>query len=230
MRNPIKRGRPAKLSPDQIVAEAVELIMDASGKPFSIHRLAGVLEVTPMAIYRHFRNKDELMQAVAQQLMDGLQPQIPEADWPEQLRAWAFAARAHFLEKPALFGILGWKEHIAGAWLRQIAVIGRIVTRTGLQKNALAEAVQWTANTLMGSIYFEISSRDSGYRVSPEDLESLPPEDARIVKDIMKRLLQKDADAVFGDCVERVIEALRARSQAPVPGLPASAVRRKIPR
>jgi AcrR family transcriptional regulator len=211
MGRPLKRGRPARLSRDQIVAAAVELVVDGSGEPFSVHRLARALEVTPMAIYRHVENKEELMQAVAQQLMQDFRPQIPEGEWPEQLRAWAFAARAHFLGKPALFGILGWKEHIAGAWLRQVAVLARIIAKTGLENRELADAVQWAANTVMGHIYFEVSGRESGYRVSAGDISMLSPEDAILVRGIMKHLVRKKADTVFSDTVERAIEALRMR-------------------
>jgi AcrR family transcriptional regulator len=211
MDRPARRGRPARLSRQQVIAAAVALVVDGSGEPFSIHRLARALAVTPMAIYRHVENKDELMQAVAQQLMQDFRPQIPEADWPEQLRSWAAAIRAHFLARPALFAILGWKEHIAAAWLQQIAVLARILAGTGLENRELADAVQWAANTVMGHIYFELSGRQSGYRLNVSDMSMLSPEDAILVNGIMKHLVGKKADSVFSDTVERAIEALRIR-------------------
>jgi AcrR family transcriptional regulator len=215
MDRPARRGRPARLSRDQVVAAAVGLVVDGSGEPFSIHRLARALEVTPMAIYRHVGNKDELMQAVAQQLMADFRPQIPEAEWPEQLRAWAFAARDHFLGRPALFGILGWKEHIAAAWLQQIAVLARIIAGTGMENRELADAVQWAANTVIGHIYLEVSGRQSGYRINAGDMSMLSLEDALLVKGIMKHLGRKKADTVFSDTVERAIESLRWRLALP---------------
>lgn len=211
MTTAVKRGRPARLSREQIVNTAVDLLLDGSGKPLSIHRLARALDITPMAIYRHIENKDALMQAVALELLGRFQPHIPEADWPVQLQTWAHETRAYFLKHPVFFSILGWQEHIAIAWLQQVAVLTRILAKTGIDDGALADAVQWTANTLMGSIYFEISSRRSGFKVSRDDIDALSEADAGIVRDIMAHLLKKDPDVVFEDCVERVIESLGAQ-------------------
>ena len=208
----VKRGRPARLSREQIVHTAVDLLLDGSGRPLSIHRLARALDITPMAIYRHLENKDALMQAVALELLGRFQPQIPEAEWPVQLQIWARETRAYFLQHPVFFSILGWQEHIAVAWLQQLAVLTRIVAKTGIEDGALAEAVQWTANTLMGSIYFEISSRQSGVKVSQNDIDCLSEGDGKVVRGIMAHLLNKDPDAVFEACVERVIESLGAQS------------------
>ncbi len=208
-----KRGRPARLSREQIIAEAVEMLLEEPAEAFSIHRLARALGVTPMALYRHLENKDDLMQAVAVELLERFQPQIPEADWPDQLRAWAGKTRQHFLAHPVFFSILGWQEHIASAWLHQVAILTRIIARSGLEQRELADAVQWTANVVMGGISIELSSRQSGYRVSDEDVDALPPEDRDVIRDIMGHLLQENADTVFDDSVERVIEALDGRCQ-----------------
>ena len=208
-----KRGRPARLSREQIVATAVEMLLESAGEDFSIHRLARVLGISPMAIYRHVENKDALMQAVAVELLERHKPDIPEAGWPDQLRAWARQTRGHFLAHPVFFSILGWQEHIASAWLSQVAVLARIIARSGLQDKQLADAVRWTANTIMGSIHFELSSRRSGYRVSEDDIASLQPEDVDTIRGIMNHLRQENADMVFDDSVERVLEALRMRCE-----------------
>lgn len=209
-----KRGRPAKISREQIVDTAIELLLDESESAFSIHRLAKALGITPMAIYRHLDNKDALMQAVAVELLQRYEPSIPEeGEWADQLRAWAGQTRKHFLGHPAFFTILGWQEHIASGWLHQIAVLTRIIARPGLEGKELADAVQWTANTIMASIHFEIYSRQSGYRVSSADIQSLPQEDGEIIKEIMSHLLKENPHAVFDDGVERIVEAINMRCQ-----------------
>jgi AcrR family transcriptional regulator len=213
MGGPAKRGRPARLSREQIIATAVAMLLEGTAEGFSIHRLARALEVTPMAIYRHVDHKDDLMQAVAVELLERFQPRIPDADWQDQLRAWARQTRRHFLAHPAFFSILGWQQHIASAWLRQVAVLTRIIAKTGLEDRELAHAVRWTANTLMGAVYFEISGRRSGYQVSPGDIEQLDGEDEALIRGIMEHLLGERAGTVFADCAERVIEALGARSR-----------------
>ena len=209
-----KRGRPARLNRDDIIATAAQLLLGDAGEAFSIHALARALDVTPMAIYRHVDGKDALLQAVAVELLERFQPRIPASPWADQLRAWARQTRSHFLAHPAFFSILGWQEHIAGAWLRQIAVLTRIIARSGLEDRELANAVRWTANTFMASIQFEIASRRSGSRFSAEDIALLGADDACLINSMMSELLQDNAASIFEDCVDRVIEALQARSRS----------------
>lgn len=207
-----RRGRPAKTSREHIIEKAVELLLTAPTEPLSFHRLAKALDITPMAIYGHIADKDALLQAVATRLLDELQPRIPDATWEEQLRVLAQATRKHFLKYPALFAILGWQAHIASAWLRQISLLARILEQTGLHGRELADAVQWTSNTLVGGIFMEIAGRHSGYQVSPEDIHLLPEDDAERVNEVMMHLLKKSASSVFNDSVDRVIEALSMRA------------------
>src|SRR5215469_5043348 len=53
----------------------------------TIRRLAAELGVTPMALYWHFRNKDELMTGLADAVWAEFDVNIdPNADWQAQLR------------------------------------------------------------------------------------------------------------------------------------------------
>jgi len=205
-----KRGRPAKLSLEQIVATAAGLILTRPAPAFSIHSLARELNVSPMAIYRHVESRDALLQAVAQALLEELQPVIPDADWPLQLRAWATQIRRFFLDRPALFSILGWREHIAIPWLRQIAALTRILAGAGLEGIELADAVQWVSNTLMGNIYLEICARHSGYQLAAGDIDTLPERDADTIRPLAKHLAGVSAGRVFEHGVDRIIDSLQA--------------------
>ncbi|MGW4465574.1 TetR/AcrR family transcriptional regulator [Micromonospora sp. NPDC004704] len=88
------------LDPDKIVTSALA-IADADGlSAVTIRRLAQQHDVTPMALYRHFRDKDELFAALAERLLAGVE--LPEPDdrpWDEQLRdvlaAFVAALRPH---------------------------------------------------------------------------------------------------------------------------------------
>jgi AcrR family transcriptional regulator len=77
-------GRPP-LSQERIVAAALELA-DARGD-FSMRALGEQLGVDPMAIYRHFRDKDALLDALVDTALERLAPLPPEAGTPiERLR------------------------------------------------------------------------------------------------------------------------------------------------
>lgn len=81
----VKRHR--GLTTERVVGTALDLA-DAGGiEAISLRRLASVLGVTPMAIYRHVRNKDHLLDLMADRLLQEVE--LPPADsdaWAEDLR------------------------------------------------------------------------------------------------------------------------------------------------
>ena len=81
-----------RLTKTAVVEHALALA-DAEGpEALTIRRLADQLGVTPMAIYWHFKNKDQLVTAVADHVMSEVTPdRDPDAPWQEQLRSMVAA-------------------------------------------------------------------------------------------------------------------------------------------
>jgi len=208
------RGRPARTSREQIIDKAVELLLDEPLQQISIHGLARALGLSPMALYKHIGGKDALLQAVAARLMDELRPELPEDAWQQQLRAWALAVRRHFLQYPVLLGLMGWREHIASAWLAQVVQLARVLQRAGYADAALADAVQWSSGALFNAVYMEIVGRASGAQLSREDIDRLPAEDAALMHTLLPHLHGRRAGEQFDAHLARVIEALELRAPA----------------
>ncbi|MGB6457639.1 MAG: TetR family transcriptional regulator [Streptosporangiaceae bacterium] len=76
-----------RLSKAAVVERGLALA-DAEGlDAVTIRRLAAELGVTPMALYWHFRSKDELLTGLADALWAELDTRIDRSDeWPDQLR------------------------------------------------------------------------------------------------------------------------------------------------
>lgn len=83
-----KRGRPKanqeKLTEKTIVESAKVLLKEDSKIP-SIRKVAGTLEVAPMAIYHYFPNKNALLERVTTSLMEEIYKPLPDANWIEEL-------------------------------------------------------------------------------------------------------------------------------------------------
>jgi AcrR family transcriptional regulator len=74
------------LSRDTVVTRALELA-DAEGlDAVTVRRLAQEFGVTPMALYWHFGNKEELLDAMGDALFDALPPHAYTGPWHERLR------------------------------------------------------------------------------------------------------------------------------------------------
>jgi AcrR family transcriptional regulator len=79
--------RPPPLSRPRIVRAALRLV-DEKGLPaMTMRALATELEVSPMALYNHVRDKDELVDLTFDLMLGEVDTSTTEGDWLTQLRA-----------------------------------------------------------------------------------------------------------------------------------------------
>jgi TetR/AcrR family tetracycline transcriptional repressor len=77
-----------KLSRAAVVERALELADSDGLDALTIRRLASALGVTPMALYWHFRGKDELLEGLAERLWSEIDLDVDRAaPWTEQIRS-----------------------------------------------------------------------------------------------------------------------------------------------
>ncbi|PPS88121.1 TetR/AcrR family transcriptional regulator [Streptomyces sp. MH60] len=100
-------------STEQILDAAAELLLAGDAETFSVRKLAAALGTDSSSLYRHFRNKTELLRAVADRIllsaMDGYRP---EGDWKQRLTAVALRLRDAFGQQPQLAAV--WGRHGSG--------------------------------------------------------------------------------------------------------------------
>lgn len=92
----------ARLSADIIVSAAIEVIAQRGVEQFSVRKLGDALDADPTAIYRHFRNKDELLRAIGDRCLLGVTEQLPTTSWRERIRELCIRIRAANIAQPTL--------------------------------------------------------------------------------------------------------------------------------
>src|SRR3954452_2373434 len=91
----------SELSRDAIVKRALDLADGEGLDAVTIRRLGQEFGVTPMALYWHVKNKDELLEAMGDRLFVGLDYATPaDAPWYEQLRAVVHALATNLRAHP----------------------------------------------------------------------------------------------------------------------------------
>ncbi|HEY7487491.1 MAG TPA: TetR family transcriptional regulator [Streptosporangiaceae bacterium] len=100
----------ARLSREAVVDGALALAGADGMDALTIRRLAQHLGVTPMALYWHFKNKDELLAGMADRLWSLVDSAVdPGLSWPDQLRSLmgslVTVLRAHPAITPLLMSI-----------------------------------------------------------------------------------------------------------------------------
>ncbi|MER5783248.1 TetR/AcrR family transcriptional regulator [Streptomyces mobaraensis] len=100
-------------STEEILDTAAKLLRTGDAESFSVRRLAAALETDSSSLYRHFRNKTELLRAVADRIlltaMDGYRP---EGDWKQRITALALRLREAFGEQIQIAAV--WGRHGSG--------------------------------------------------------------------------------------------------------------------
>jgi AcrR family transcriptional regulator len=84
-RNPLSRER--------IVETSLRLLEEDGWDALSMRRLAQELDVWPMAVYRYFRDKDELVDALVDHAAGAIELPDVEGGWRDRLRDLLDAAR-----------------------------------------------------------------------------------------------------------------------------------------
>ena len=83
-------GRPG-LTREILVARALEIGSAEGLEAVSLRRIAQELGVTPMALYRHVRDKQDLVNAMTEAVLEGIDATVgvdPELPWTERLRRY----------------------------------------------------------------------------------------------------------------------------------------------
>jgi AcrR family transcriptional regulator len=100
------RHRRRSLDRGQVIAAAIGYIDRHGLEHLTMRRLGGVLDVEAMALYRYITSRDDLLDGVADTLLDHLADDpVIGPDWPGYLRRLAQAARTSARDHPAAFGL-----------------------------------------------------------------------------------------------------------------------------
>lgn len=121
-------GRPPRLSLDAIVAAAARILQAEGPERLSMRRLATELGSTPMALYHHVRDKDELLVHV----LESQARAMPRPDFPEEPRERLVAASVLLYEllaeRPWIIEVLTGDDLIAPSALWIVEVMIRLPT------------------------------------------------------------------------------------------------------
>ncbi len=144
-----RRGRPPRASREQIVDAAVALLREAPDESLTMARVARAVGLTPMALYRHFKDRDELMDEVVGRILMERNAAIPrEGPWQDQLRAWILGGLDHLVPCAQVVQVV-----FAGGssrWVHDAATLVRILEQAGYEDDDLAELQVWIALSVGG--------------------------------------------------------------------------------
>ena len=154
------------------IAEAALRLIDAHGLvELSMRRLGSELGVEAMAIYHHFRNKGELLDAVLELLLEETQPPAGPLDPLDRLRRTFEEIRSVALAHPKAFLLIPSRRFSTDAHLETYERLLAIFRDTGLDPEGAARWFRVLAAFTTGFGMAEVGSRAQQPDATPLRLE-----------------------------------------------------------
>ena len=139
-----------RLNAETVVDAAVRMADEGGLEAMSLRRLASVLGVTPMAIYRHVRDKDHLLDLMADRLLQ--QIELPPADtesWARGLRRVGHSLLAVIESHPAAPFLLARPFSSRSAYRVANAMLAEL-DRAGFERDEAVRLLQVLTGMILG--------------------------------------------------------------------------------
>jgi TetR/AcrR family tetracycline transcriptional repressor len=215
--------RPTSPSPRltrDVILDAYVRLADREGpEAVSLRRLGAELGVDATAVYRHFRDKDALLEAVADRLLFELgERHVRDADWRADLRNLALEGRRMYLGHPRLARIVAASPEPLPSNARLAEIVLDDLRLGGIVDADAALAYEAFSTYVAGSSALDA---DIGADVSAawrRRLAALDPEQYPNTTAVAAELYP-DEDAAFVFGLDLMLDALAARAHGPSAGV-----------
>lgn len=169
-----------QLTREVLVREALALL-DAEGlDALTMRSLAKRLGVVPNALYRHVKDKDDLLDGVMDAAVASVPIPDPDLDWSDGLTALAHNIRSTMLEHPAITGLVVNRPNLGSAAIGIGEYAFGVLLAAGFRPadadRALNVVLVWTLGFValevprMGEPHVTKAELDKAYELLPVDV------------------------------------------------------------
>ncbi len=212
------------LTRERILHVGLRLIDQQRLEAFTMRKLAQELGVDPMSIYRHFENKDALLDGVADMLWGEVELPGRETGWEALLRSIATSLRALAHAHPHAYALLCNNQIMPLAMLRLCDVTLEQLQRAGFEQKRALEILCTVSSYAIGYAMVELSTLlpEQPERVAEEmtDIERFTQVMRRLPRETPARLVEVacvltdcDMDAQFTFGLDLMLTSLKARQE-----------------
>ncbi|MEP6753228.1 MAG: TetR family transcriptional regulator [Candidatus Dormiibacterota bacterium] len=173
----VDQGKHRGLTRAAIVKRALKIGETERLDAVSLRRLASEFGVTPMALYRHVRDKQDLINAMAEVAMEGLDLTVgfrASMSWTDQLRRALLNFRDQMDERPLALQlqIAYGGDNISAFW-RPIEDVLGILLSAGFKPRDAAKLIRIVSNLLAGYLLLVGPARPNANQQGNIDRELL---------------------------------------------------------
>jgi TetR/AcrR family transcriptional regulator, tetracycline repressor protein len=210
-----RRGRPPRLSRDQILAAALRIADQHGLEGLTMRRLGAELGVDPMAVYGYVPDKAALFDGVVELVLTEIRLPARTGVWAEDLRAVARAARTTVLAHPHVVPLLGTRPPITEPAFALVEAVTSILLEAGLSEEQAADGFDCLGRLVIGHALAEVGrplggNVDGGEEEHRQAQETLPTEHYPALARVQRAGVRHDPDRLFELAVDGLVLALIA--------------------
>ena len=220
------------LTTERVVDAALRAADEGGLEAVSLRRLAGALDVTPMAIYRHVRNKSHLLDLMVERLLDQVDLAAPEtATWQDRLRRLLASFQAVVAAHPAAALLLA-RPFVSPASMRVSEALLATLHSAGFDAGRSVRLLQVITGMILGPAIDRAMWATAARELPPDAYRQMAPLQGlsagefpyllSAADQFMDWSAGADADHLTVELLVGGLEALAAdpnRGRVPVPGV-----------
>jgi AcrR family transcriptional regulator len=217
-KHPRRADRP-NLTRERILGAALEIVDRAGLEGLSMRSLGAALGVDPMACYRHFSCKAELLDGVVERVLGTWRVDPPPPPGIDGLRARCRALRLLAHEHPNAFAQVATRQLASPAGLRPVEDALAALIASGVEPRHALRAFLVLLAYVTGSTLAELSARqakDSGHPgpFEVEVLTRLPQDEFPRIRALATPIVHIDYEQEFEAGLDLALEAVARRFTA----------------
>ncbi|MFG2939598.1 TetR/AcrR family transcriptional regulator [Streptomyces sp. NPDC048282] len=185
------------LSAEVIVDAALRLIDARGPQALSVRNLGAELKADPTAIYRYFRNVDDLLLAVAERLIgDALTEIDPAADWLTRLRDLAVRGHRAYLAHPKVALLVAARTTGRGHELKMVDTILAAFASAGFTVAAAVRHYRAYADFVLAFSAFDAASAALSPQTQERDRSAWSQTYAQVDADVCPAIAEAGPELV----------------------------------
>lgn len=149
MSSPGRKSR-APLDQRRVVDAAIVIADEGDLESLSMRRLAESLGVTPMALYKHVANREELIDLMVDAIVEMIPAPTAEHEWKSRLRSRILGARAAMIEHPWAQGAIESRTQASPLVLGYMDSLMEIMFEGGLSADLVHHAMHALSTRMWG--------------------------------------------------------------------------------
>lgn len=210
-----RRGRPSSLNRRRVIATALSLIERKPNHDITMSEVANELGIVTMGLYKHVRNKDDLLAGMAEQVFSELDLSIDaNRSLDERFLQWAGKYRDFFVARPYANHLIAWHNRLSVDFMNWCGDLVAMLHEYGVAKKDLARTLAWLVRQLHAYVMLEQSTPsnhvgDQSKLVEGSDITRLSKDKQRLLKPLLPQLAKHSNEDFYRFHIEATLKMLK---------------------